>query len=179
MTASERMAPGPWSVPVRIEDVPEGGQHVTLSADVPTREKVAKLAGLANLPRFDASFDVVRHGAGGLRVSGEVVATVGQTCVVSLEPMENEVRENVDLIFAPGESTSGAKEELSHAEEPPEPLREGTVDLGAIATEFLILGIDPYPRKPGVVFSAPQAEEAEDHPFAALAALKKRNKPPE
>ena len=25
----------------------------------------------------------------------------------------------------------------------------GTVDLGAIATEFLILGLDPYPRKTG------------------------------
>ena len=31
------------------------------------------------------------------------------------------------------------------------------VDLGAVATEFLLLGIDPYPRKPGAVFEAPPA----------------------
>ena len=30
----------------------------------------------------------------------------------------------------------------------PEPLIGGIVDLGALATEFLILGLDPYPRKP-------------------------------
>jgi hypothetical protein len=47
------------------------------------------------------------------------------------------------------------------------------VDLGAIAVEFLILGIDPYPRKPGVAFEPPAAEDESEHPFAALAALKK------
>ena len=52
-------------------------------------------------------------------------------------------------------------------------LRDGVVDLGAVATEFLLLGIDPYPRKPGAVFDAPPAGDPSSHPFAALAALKK------
>ena len=26
------------------------------------------------------------------------------------------------------------------------------IDLGALAAEFLALGLDPYPRKPGVAF---------------------------
>ena len=46
------------------------------------------------------------------------------------------------------------------------------LDLGAIATEFLILGIDPYPRKAGVEFAPPAVENDDPHPFAALAALK-------
>ena len=54
------------------------------------------------------------------------------------------------------------------ADDAPEPLVDGTVDLGAIATEFLILGIDPYPRKPGAVFEAPPAGDGSAHPFAAL-----------
>ncbi len=33
---------------------------------------------------------------------------------------------------------------------------DGTVDLGAIATEFFLLGIDPYPRKEGAEFEAPK-----------------------
>ena len=41
------------------------------------------------------------------------------------------------------------------ADDPPEVLHDGAVDLGAVATEFLLLGIDPYPRKPGAVFDAP------------------------
>ena len=55
----------------------------------------------------------------------------------------------------------------------PEPLIGGAVDLGAIAIEFLILGIDPYPRKPGAVFEASPAGDDPAKPFAALAALKK------
>ena len=49
----------------------------------------------------------------------------------------------------------------------PEPLIGGVVDLGAIATEFLILGLDPYPRKPGVVFEPPQDLKPDGGPFAA------------
>ena len=56
---------------------------------------------------------------------------------------------------------------------PPEPIVDGRLDLGALATEFLILGIDPYPRKPGAVFEAPSSADRDATAFAALAALKK------
>ena len=55
----------------------------------------------------------------------------------------------------------------------PEPLIGGVVDLGALAIEFLILGLDPYPRKPGAVFEPPQDHKPEAGPFAALAKLAK------
>ena len=55
----------------------------------------------------------------------------------------------------------------------PEPLIGGIVDLGALATEFLILGLDPYPRKPDAVFEPPQDRHAGSGPFAALAKLAK------
>ncbi len=57
----------------------------------------------------------------------------------------------------------------------PEPLIGGGVDLGALATEFLILGLDPYPRKPGAVFEAPQDVKPDPGPFAALAGLKEKH----
>src|SRR5271156_3377550 len=57
----------------------------------------------------------------------------------------------------------------------PEPLIGGVVDLGALATEFLILGLDPYPRKPGAVFELPQDVKPEPGPFAALAGLKDKH----
>ena len=49
---------------------------------------------------------------------------------------------------------------------------DGTVDLGALATEFLLLGIDPYPRKPGAVFEPPSTGDPGESPFAALAGLR-------
>jgi hypothetical protein len=46
--------------------------------------------------------------------------------------------------------------------------------LGGLATEFLILGLDPYPRKPGAVFEPPQDSKRDQGPFAALGRLAKR-----
>jgi uncharacterized metal-binding protein YceD (DUF177 family) len=165
-----------WHVPIRSEDVPPEGTRVSLSADDQTRNAIATLAGLRALPRLEATFEVTPHKSGGLRVTGDVAATVGQTCVVTLEPVENEIREAVDLVFVPGAATLASEVEdiVPGAEEPPEALVDGTVDLGALAIEFLILGIDPYPRKPGAVFEDVSVGEATSHPFAALAKLKEK-----
>jgi hypothetical protein len=177
---SEKPAPvlrqGPWHVPVVVEDIPETGQHFELVADAETRAAIARLAGLRDLPRLQADFDLMRQGAG-LHVTGRVSATVGQDCVVTLEPLVNEVDEAVDLLFMPPSADAAAAgsnggTDDSEAEpkwDDPEPLVDGVVDLGALATEFLVLGVEPYPRKPGAVFESPDDGEPEEGPFAALA----------
>ena len=71
------------------------------------------------------------------------------------------------------QATKSARKRARGDDEPPEPLVDGTLDLGGLAVEFLILGIDPYPRKAGAQFSPPKAEDAGEHPFAALESLKK------
>lgn len=167
----------PWSVPVRADAIPEGGRHVAIHADRAARDALAKAAGLLELARLDATFDLTRRGKGGLRVAGTVSASVRQACVVTLDPVDSEIEEAVDVIFVPEHeaAAAGADAVLSPdgTPEPPEPLVGGVVDLGAVATEFLLLGIDAYPRKPGAVFAPPVAESASEHPFAALAALHK------
>ena len=70
---SEKLPAPPWQVPVAVDDVPETGQHFDLIADAGVRAAVAQLAGLRDLPRLQASFDVKRHGAGGLHVTGSRV----------------------------------------------------------------------------------------------------------
>lgn len=158
----------PWTAPVSVDDIPETGLHVDLDAPVEARAAIAKLADLRDLPALSAAFDLTRKGAG-VHVAGTVDAKVGQTCVVTLDPIESKVAEAVDVVFAPGGSDS-----LKADGDAPEPLVGNTIDLGVLATEFLLLGIDPYPRKPGVEFAAPKAEASGEHPFAALATLKKR-----
>jgi uncharacterized metal-binding protein YceD (DUF177 family) len=168
-----------WRAPVRRDDVPESGLHVDLTADEATRAAAAALAGVPAIPRLAASFDIARQGKG-LRVEGEVTAAVEQTCVVTLEPMTSEIREPIDLVFMPPGGTAPAhatEEEIDlMAADEPEPLVDGVVDLGAVATEFLLLAIDPYPRKPDAVFDSPDQGDTGPHPFAALAALKKQPK---
>jgi uncharacterized metal-binding protein YceD (DUF177 family) len=171
----------PWSVPVRRDDVPETGLHRELVADEATRAAIAAVAGVKALPRLQASFDLSRQG-NGLKLAGEVSATVEQTCVVTLEPMTSDVRESIDLVFVPAEAEAEPEPELDQipdvidpdAPDGPEPLVNGTADLGVVATEFLLLGIDPYPRKPDAVFDAPAGpgQDAGANPFAVLAKLK-------
>ena len=152
-----------------VEDIAETGLHVEIEASTDARSAIAKVAALRELPRLVAAFDLTKQGAR-VHVAGQVNATVGQTCVVTLEPIENDIEETVDLTFAP----VGADAPGKGKEEPPEPLVGGTIDLGAVATEFLILGIDPYPRKAGAKFVSPPGSDDGAHPFAALEALKTR-----
>lgn len=173
---SEKYTPTPWHVPVAVEDLADTGEHFDLVADAQVRAALARIAGLRDLPRLEANFDVRRHGAGGLHVAGRVSATVGQACVVTLEPLANEVEEAVDLLFVPppaAQRESGETDARSESSDEAEPLIGGLIDLGALATEFLILGLDPYPRKPGAVFQPPPDAKPDEGPFAALATLKK------
>ncbi|MBI4274496.1 MAG: DUF177 domain-containing protein [Rhizobiales bacterium] len=166
-----------WSVPVSIDDIDNAGRHFNLVPDEETRARIANAIGVRALPKLNASFDVSRHGRDGLRVTGEVTAIVGQNCVVTLEAMESELCDEVDLVFAPPQaanSTASAMQLGLEAVDPPEILDNGVIDLGAIAIEFMLLGIDFYPRLPGVVFDAPAVVEPSSNPFATLASLKKR-----
>src|SRR6478736_4387422 len=90
----------PWIVPVAVDAITEAGRHVEIDAPEPVRAELATLAGLRELVRLSAVFDLARRGAG-VRVTGNVSARVGQTCVVTLEPVESDIDEPVDLRFAP------------------------------------------------------------------------------
>jgi hypothetical protein len=165
----------PWHVPVRLDEVPETGLHLDLVADEPVRVGLATLAAVAGIPRAEATLDVVRHG-NGLRATGRVSATIEQICVVTLDSIEKEVNETIDVIFAPQsapqDDTGFSEEAISETDDPPDLLADGTADLGALAAEFLLLGIDPYPRKPGAAFMPPVGPDAAPGPFSTLARLR-------
>jgi uncharacterized metal-binding protein YceD (DUF177 family) len=173
----EKPVAGPWSVPVTVDDIPESGLHIEIDAPAPVREQVLALVeGLStvhDLATLSGVFDLSRYGSK-VHVQGRVRAKVGQTCVVTLEPVENSVDEKVDLTFAPGADETEGEVELRSDQDPPEPLTGDAIDLGQLATEFLVLGIDPYPRKSGVEFAPIKVGEDAPKPFAALADLKKR-----
>jgi hypothetical protein len=148
---------------------------------------MAEIAGLRDISSAQASFDVSLRRGGRVHVAGHLSARIGQTCVVTLDPIENDIDEDIDVIFAPAEQIAEAGDDLTALDEvtegelpePPEPIVDGIIDLGRLATDVLYLAIDPYPRKAGAVFE-PQVAEAdpEDHPFAALKAFKTAGKPP-
>ncbi|MDQ8726137.1 DUF177 domain-containing protein [Bradyrhizobium sp. LHD-71] len=171
----------PWHATVAVADIPETGLHHEIEAGEADRRAIAAVAGLRELPRLAASFDLAHAAGGRVHVTGRIQAAVGQTCVVTLDPLTNEIDEDVDVVFsdepAPPVATSrpqgDGEDDDAPVEDPPEPIVGGMIDLGALAAEFLILAIDPYPRKPGAVFEPVIAPpDPADHPFAGLASLK-------
>jgi uncharacterized metal-binding protein YceD (DUF177 family) len=175
----------PWSIPVVVAQIPDTGLHREFEAGPATREAMARVADLLDVQSARASLDVTPKGGGRFHVAGRVQARVGQTCVVSLDPIENDIDETIDLIFAPPEQipelaalVDEAIESDTEIPDPPEPIENGVIDLGRVATDALFLAIDPYPRKPDAVFEPlVAAEDPEDHPFAALKALQLDAKP--
>lgn len=178
--------PDPWRVPIAVVQVPETGLHRDIEADPAIRRAVADVGGLRDVLLAQASFDVTPQSGGRFHVAGRVRARIGQTCVVTLEEIENDIDEPVDLIFAPPEQIPQMAALIDEAEEsdeevpdPPEPIENGMIDLGRVATDALYLAVDPYPRKPGAVFEpVVEADNPEDHPFAALKALQAAPKKP-
>ncbi len=173
----------PWHASVPVAQIPETGLHREIDASAAARAAMAEIAGLREISSAHASFDLSLRSRGRVHVAGHVTARIGQTCVVTLDPIENDIDEEIDLIFAPEEQIAQATEELAAGPadgeaEPPEPIVGGTIDLGRLATDVLYLAIDPYPRKPGAVFEPRiAAADPEDHPFAALKTLKPAQKP--
>ena len=175
----------PWSVPVAVAQIPDTGLHRDFEADPMEREAMAEVAGLREVLSASASLDVTPASGGRVHITGHVRARIGQVCVVTLDPIENEIDEPIDLVFAPPEQIPDLSDLVDEAAEsdteipdPPEPIVNGVIDLGRLATDALFLAVDPYPRRPDATFESPvEAADPDDHPFAALKALKLDVKP--
>jgi hypothetical protein len=175
----------PWSVPIAVVQIPDTGLHRDIEADSAARGAMAEVAGLREILSARASLDVIPKSGGRVHVTGRVQARIGQTCVVTLDPIENDIDEPIDLMFAPPEQipemadlVDDDGEGEAEIPDPPEPIANGMIDLGRLATDALFLAVDPYPRKPDAVFESPVvAVDPMDHPFAALKTLQIDAKP--
>jgi uncharacterized metal-binding protein YceD (DUF177 family) len=175
----------PWQMRVAFDAIPETGLHQELEASAAERDAMRRVADLRDLAAAHASFDLSHAGRGRIRAVGRVIARVGQTCVVTLEPVDNTIDEEVDSLFVPEEEVEAVTKAMDKEAEaagemadPPEAIVGGMLDLGKLAADALFLAIDPYPRKPDSVFAQPVTpEDPEDHPFAALKALQNKTPP--
>jgi len=181
-------ADSPLSRPLAVAQTPAEGLDMTISANARERAALAAAIGVPALDRLEARLKIARLGPDGLTVRGEVTAELRQICVVTLEEFEARVVEPIEARFAPPKqpATPSAKDARraradrrtdapeqpidAFDDDPPDPLIGGVVDLGALVCEFLALGLDPYPRRPGARFAepAPVEADAEVSPFAKL-----------
>lgn len=183
MSEAQRDIPPEFSHILVLDDIPPGGLTVRLEADEAARARLAARFGLLSLDRLVASLKVTR-GASGIpvRVRGHLEASVVQECVISLEPVSSEIKELIEVVYAP--AAEDAEEEAFSLDQPdpPEPLEGDTLELGELVAQHLSIGLDPYPRKAGA--KAPEwdqngAEDAEDTPVSPFAVLEQlwKNRP--
>lgn len=167
---------------VPVARLPEKGLAVTIEADERERAALAVVHGLEKVGSFRAELHLSRWKKRGVRVRGAVRASIVQTCVVTLDPLDTIVDERIDALFLPddsdlarrGEEDDGALMLDPEGPDLPETFTGDALDAGAIAEEFFELAIDPYPRREGVALPDATPADEEDgepprSPFASLA----------
>lgn len=174
--------------PVSVQRLSAKGVIVKIDADAKECEALAGDYDLTEVKNFKAEFLVSPWKKDGVRVRGKVTADIIQSCIVTLEPIDAHVDEDVDTVFVPENSRLArpsldeSGEMLVAAEGPdaPEVFSGDMIDIGAVAEEFFSLAIDPYPRKPGVSIetivdpAGADDDEKPVNPFAKLADWKQK-----
>ena len=155
----------PYSEPVRLHLIPAGVSR-RLEPDAATRNRIARALDLASLDSFAADVKL-EPTAAGWRLSGRVVASLAQTCGITLEPLPVEVDTRFSFPLAEAVDEDSEEIVITLDDESPDLIENGQVDLGQYAVEQLALQLDPFPRKPGAEFVQPP-EPAEISPFAVL-----------
>ncbi len=173
------MSGEPLSLSVLVARIPAGGKHFRVETNEQERRAVAEALGIVDVVELTADLDVRPVGEKAFAVRGTLSASVVQTDVVTLEPVQQEVSEAIDLTLEPAEDDAPKKERALpqvglEGLEDRDFYRRGRIDLGAIVVEHLALGLDPYPKSPGVEFPGhiEGSPDTESSPFAALAPLK-------
>ena len=169
---------GVWREVITLSEAQRATVRRTLEADEATRGRIAKALGLDGLGSLTAEMKVGPW-LDGVQIDGRWSARVRQTCGVTLEPFDSDLDGEIHLRALPqgsaalgGADEGGGELDLDpEADDPPDMLEGDRIDLGAYVVEDLSLAVDPFPRKPGVEFEAPE-QKGEPSPFAVLAKLK-------
>jgi hypothetical protein len=163
-----------------VQDIPEAGLAVERSASHDERENIARALDLLACRSLAVRYALSLRGGGHVNLSGTLWAQVEQSCVVTLEPLLNEINENFSVDYWPEtEMPEPSSGEVDMQDGPDlEPLVGGRIEVGRVVFERLAGAIDLFPRKPGVTFEPPEASPGgdgnPDGPFSALARIKNK-----
>ncbi|AGK57570.1 hypothetical protein HYPDE_29473 [Hyphomicrobium denitrificans 1NES1] len=161
-----------------VADIPEGGLDREREASESERIAIAEDLRLLKLDRLAARYRIKPLADGGYRLSGRVMSAVEQACVVTLDPVADEIDAPFDVEFRQQVDRADNDEEASVlAGSDVDSLERGVIPVGRIVRETLSASLDPYPRRPGAEFTwqDPRGiEPKETSPFAVLSQLKNK-----
>ena len=167
----------PFSRPFDVSRLGDGNtRHERVEATPDECSDLAKLLGTVAVSDLQADAALIRRGRQ-VRADIHLRVQVVQTCVVTLDLLDTTLDETFSLIFDPDVTPSGEFSEplCVSDEDPPEPLVDETVDVGAAVSEMMALTLDPWPRRPGAAIDPDLAvvETASVSPFSVLKSLQR------
>ena len=166
-----------------LEDLDDTPRQISLEAGEEECAQLAARFDQKSIGRLAADLILVWLEPGKvLSVSGKFEAEAVQTCVITLDPVEAALKEEINLVFARDAEESADIVDPEDAE----PLEDDIIDLGELVAEELSLALEPYPRRPDIdpssidlgpgasLISEEEAEKGSEraNPFEVLAALK-------
>ena len=165
---------------IRIDSMPPKGRDLALAASEEEREAIAAQLAITAVEMLRVRLHADKF-RGGFRVKGRLEAVVKQPSVISLEPVRQEIAEDIDRIFLPGgekpfAGVAGAETFVDlEGDDVPDHFEGPEADLSDLIIETLALAIDPYPRAEGESIGdlgLESSESDDSSPFSRLRALK-------
>lgn len=184
-----------WSHIIDVRKLEEEPLDVQVKATEQECRDVANRLQVVSIESAEISAKIIREtGTHVFCVKGVIKATLTQNCVVSLEPVSESVEDVFEAWFADDKDVVSLEKvrrerqnqfvesemPISDEHDDPEPLMDGHIDIGELATQQLALAINPYPRASDAVFEGSSEEDVERketssgarNPFAALKSWK-------
>lgn len=175
---------------IDITRLPKNGDIVRMEADEKQRTRIAGATGVDAISSLVVKIRASHWGKEGAIVAGSASCLVTQSCVVTLDPVENRVSSDFSRKFVPEISRHNGQPEIIDGEmvldpeddDYPDVVSGNRINLWEVVVEELNLVIDPYPRSEGAEsgdLEEPEhgSKEHAHNPFSELKALITKKKP--
>src|SRR5258708_10357338 len=138
---------------VDLDRVGTVGTALDIVASDGERAALAKRFGFLGLPAFSARVTVDRRVGGQVVVEGRLRGRIVQACVLTLDPVTQELDDAFRIVFkkdlAEERDPESGEAVLSAHADAPEPLAGNLLDVGEIVAEQLSPAAEPYSRRSG------------------------------
>ncbi len=171
------------------EKISADGRRIKFALNDEQREVFIKSLDVRDLKVRQTEFLLRPVSGKRFALTGRLSFTVGQDCIVSLDPLSFDHTADINVQFWPEDAVARYYASQSDAEvdplddDEPEQIEAGMVNVGRYLYEFIATSINPYPRKGDVEFnwqdkkhSQTDDDQLSEKPFAVLKILQKGEK---
>ncbi len=164
---------------INVSRIPPKGMEEHIEAKPAEREALVARFGLVDLPKLVARIVLMPGDRQAVQALGEIEAEIVQKCVVTLEPIANRLKLNVEVVFLPKEVEKLPDDiSLDDVDDEFEYYSGGKIDIGELVAQHLGVNIDPYPRKAEAELKQTEfgQKPEKSRPFARLGVVIKTKK---